>query len=94
MRVICITTEFYVDENGNSSSHISVRKGSVYNVINVVDSNEIKNEFIAKHKRPPAEGQWYELLEINGKHHESKFVKLPEYLFNENVEAKEKTIEI
>jgi len=90
MKVICSTTEYYVDENGNPSSHISVRKGSVYNVINVIDSNEFKNEFISKHKRPPAEGKWYELLEIVGLHHESKFVELPDYLFEDNVETKEK----
>ena len=93
MRVICSTTEYYIDENGNPSSHISVRKGSVYNVINVInviDSNEFKNEFILKHKRPPAEGKWYKLLEVNGFHHESKFVELPDYLFEENVETKEK----
>lgn len=90
MKVICSTTEYYMDENGNISTHISVRKGSVYNVINVVDSNELKNGFISRLKNPPAKGKWYELLEINGFHHESKFIELPDYLFEENVETKEK----
>lgn len=91
MRVICSVTEYYLDENGKVTSNVSVRKGSIYNVINVVDMNQFKNEFIKKHKLIPAQGKWYELLEVVGLHHESKFVELPDYLFEENVETKEKT---
>lgn len=90
MRVIGITTEYYVDENGNPSSIVSIRKGSVYNVTDIISHEDILVSFIKKHKRPPAEGKWFQVLEVVGLHHESKFVELPDYLFEINTETKEK----
>lgn len=82
MKLICIVTEKYF-----KSEEISVRKGSIYHVINKYTQEEITqkrnlpSDFLQK-------GTWYELLEIDGVHHESKFLELPEDLFNFSEETK------
>jgi len=93
MKVICIETTYYVDENGNASSNVSVNKGSIYNVIKVFNHDEIYKFFVIKHKLPPADGKWYELLEVDGTHHESKFLELPDDIFADEINKKETKFE-
>ena len=78
MRVICTTTEHYV--TGKNSGGISCRQGSIYNVVNITTAEIIlqKHWHIKEAGGVPSAGDWYELLELPGYHHESKFMKLPE----------------
>ena len=77
MRVICTTTDYYV--SGESKGGISVRRGSVYHITDIKD-----HQWICEHAWSkgvlgvPARGDWYELLELDGYHHESKFLEIPE----------------
>ena len=77
MRVICTTTERYV--SGDPKGGISVRRGSIYNVVDVKDQDYIeKYAWDNGLQARPSRGKWYELLELEGFHHESKFLEIPE----------------
>ena len=78
MRVICTTTETYV--TGDNYGGTSCRRGSIYNVVNITTAEVIleKHWRIREAGGVPARGNWYELLELSGYHHESKFLELPD----------------
>lgn len=79
MRVICIETTYYADNQGNDTNSVSLNKGAIYHVLDII---KVKN------KLPFADGNWYTLLEAVGAHHESKFLELPDDLFEEQTENK------
>ena len=75
MRVICIQTTFW--EDGVPPEHygtISVSKGSIYHVTGSVDGAMMRRET----GLPYAEGAWYQLLELAGVHHSSRFLEIPD----------------
>ncbi len=82
MKVICINTEKFYNTDGTS-----VIKGSIYHVTNKFTQEEMTLKLNLP-KDLLALGTWYVLLEIEGYHHESNFLELPEDLFNFNEEVK------
>ena len=89
MRVICIETTTWAA--GVPQEHlgtVSVRKGSVYHVTGSVDGELLRKET----NQPYANGTWYQLLELPGVHHFTKFLEIPEDTVEANEEVKLQTI--
>jgi hypothetical protein len=91
MKVICIKTEFYF--NGALKGKVSILYGTVYNVIDVLDA-----ESVTILNPPPPQyflcsGNWYKLDGLDGHHHESNFIELPEELFKTNEIEKNENVQ-
>lgn len=91
MRVICTTTERYI--TGKNHGGISCRRGSIYHVVNITTADAIleKHWNIREAGGTPAKGNWYELLELIGYHHESNFLEIPDDLDDITEHIKEET---
>ena len=91
MRVICTTTETYI--TGKNHGGISCRRGSIYHVVNITTADAIleKHWDIREAGGIPAKGNWYELLELTGYHHESKFLEIPDDTEDDVESTKEET---
>jgi hypothetical protein len=87
MKVICIKTEFYINDD-----RVSVIYGNVYSVTNVCDSKELLIDADISDGMIPAKGSWYKLEGLKGYHHESNFMELPEELFKTNELIKNENI--
>lgn len=90
MRVICIQTEHFIC--GNNAGGTSITKGSVYHVTAKKTREEAYE--LRKHRLPSwfssanlGLGMWYELLELEGFHHESKFLEIPEDNIEQEIET-------
>lgn len=73
MRVICIENSLIVDE-GDDKGKIHTHKGSIYHVVNKVDSKKLREKSNVNF----APGTWYEFLEIDGLHHHIRFLEIPD----------------
>lgn len=85
MRVICIESATWA--NGKDIGQQSIKKGSIYHVIEQKTGEEIR-EF---YKDSMAiDGIWYGLLEVNGHHYSERFLEIPDdnELINEHNKEK------
>ena len=79
MRIICIEGSTFL--TGSSKDQTAIHKGSIYHVTRVLEGGlggEV-HELIQNMPAStfPAQGAWYELLEVRGYHHSSKFLEVP-----------------
>lgn len=78
MRVICTTTEIYIA--GKNVGKTSIIRGSIYHVVDIKLAEQLI-KILDWNGGRPAPGDWYELLELEGHHHCSNFLELPDDLF-------------
>lgn len=74
MRVICIRDVYLARD----LSQKTLYKGSIYNITNIINANDIRPVHLPNGMGVPEKGEWYELLETGSLlHHESHFIELP-----------------
>lgn len=92
MRVICIESTVWVEsKNPEDIGKTSVQKGSIYHVTGSLTGEEVRalgGNFVHA-----AQGTWYEFLELNGMHHSSRFLEIPDDDFEEGIQEEQIAIE-
>jgi len=97
MRIICIEGSTFL--TGSNKDQAAIYKGSIYHVINVLQGGLGGEVHRLIQDLPagtfPEWGAWYELLEVGGYHHSSRFLEVPsdleDYLdYTEQQEQSEK----
>ena len=78
MRIICIEGSTFL--TGSNQGTTAIHKGSIYHVTDVLQGGEGGEVHKLVNMPPgchPELGDWYELLEVSGYHHSSKFLEIP-----------------
>jgi hypothetical protein len=88
MRVICIeSTTWAYSKNSKEIGTPSIKKGSIYHVINSFTGEQIRA--MSENFKHAAQGIWYEFLELNGMHHSSRFLEIPDDDFEEGIQEEQ-----
>jgi hypothetical protein len=76
MRVICIeSTTWAYSKKPEEIGTLSVQKGSIYHVTGSVQGYELRKD---EKFCSAGDGTWYELLELKGWHHSTRFLEIPD----------------
>jgi hypothetical protein len=87
MRVICIKSSTWAySKRPEEIGTLAIQKGSIYHVTGSVEGYELRKD---EKFRDAGDGTWYELLELKGWHHWSRFLELSDDEVEEAVDELE-----
>ena len=87
MRVICIESATWAySKRPEEIGTLSIQKGSVYHVTGSVEGYELRKE---ERFHDAGDGTWYELLELKGYHHSTRFLEVPDDDFEEGIQEEQ-----
>ena len=92
MRVICIeSTTWAYSGKPEEIGTPSIKKGSIYHITGSLTGEQVRA--LGGNFKHAAQGIWYEFLELNGIHHSSRFLEIPDDDFEEGIQEEQIAIE-